>query len=68
MYIALIIIVSGCIGYGTGVISVLISRNYNNRRKIKKKYSFEQDFEIQKPTSDVSKYNHNREEHSSVNY
>lgn len=68
MYIALIIIVSGCIGYGTGVISVLISRNYNNRRKIKKKYSFKQDFEIQKPASDVSKYNHNREEHSSVNY
>lgn len=68
MYIIIIIGVAAVTGYGLGMITVIISRRFNNKRKIKSKYSFNQEFDIHIPSSDVSKYKHDKEEHASIKF
>lgn len=68
MYIFLIIGISGVLGYGLGILTVIISRKINGKRKVKVKHSFNKEYDIQIPCSDVSRYKHDKEEHSTLKF
>lgn len=64
MYIIVLFAISFILGFLSGVAVILIYRKANEKRKCRKKYSFNNNLQMQKPISNVSDYTHNQEEHS----
>lgn len=62
------ILLSVLLGYVCGFFTVILSRKYNENRKIKRKHSFNNELLPTKLASNATEYKSNREEYAAKDY
>lgn len=62
------ILLSVALGYVSGFLTVILSRRYNEKRKVKHKHSFKNEIMPTKLASNATEYKSNREEYASKDY